>query len=120
MKRFKEIDLVLQVSILFLSAVAIMPYKEYALIGFYLVLGGWQLVSAIVHQATGFFRSGARRLYTYLCYVLVLLLGFSFTAMPFGIFFLYFMVVAGPLMAIYYLVICFTEYRFLKRPSDLI
>jgi hypothetical protein len=82
---------------------------EYLFIG-YFVVGGWQVVSMLVHAATRTFTytGGARVIYHWVTF-------FSLVTMPLGSFWILWFI--APFMAVFYTWLCYHEvYVKMKRP----
>ncbi len=82
------------------------------LIGYY-VVGGWQVISMLVHVRTHCFteRRGARYIYHWLTFISLIAIPGSFWVLAF----------TAPFMAIYYTGLCFSEVRKMnQRPLDIL
>ncbi|MEO6254264.1 MAG: hypothetical protein ABIO79_13205 [Ferruginibacter sp.] len=80
----------------------------------YFVIGGWQVISMIVHAVKGFFtdKYGARYMYHWITFI-------SVATMPAGSFWILFF--TAPFMAIFYTGLCFNEVRKMnQRPLALL
>jgi len=80
----------------------------------YFILGGWQVISMIIHEWNKWFISwkSTRRIYHWISLV-------SLIAMPFG--FAWVLVVTAPFMAAYYIFLCGKEvYVKMQRPLALL
>jgi|GEM_PF-631503 len=139
MKTIKIIDFWINVVlILFFAAISIFrlgPVMEFRIPGLgingsnlitgYFVVGGWQVLSMLVHIVAGWFaaRGSARLRYTIVVLIVILLtsvclLNDSFLA----IFLLYPLLLLAPLMALGYTLICYREVfiKMRQRPMDLL
>jgi hypothetical protein len=77
------------------------------------VVGGWQVISMIVHAFTGYFTKIWGRRFIYHWGVVIMLGLFPFT--------MWVLVYIAPLMAIYYAWLCYEEtFVLLKRPMELL
>ncbi|MBL0182319.1 MAG: hypothetical protein IPP96_08495 [Chitinophagaceae bacterium] len=79
----------------------------------YFVVGGWQVISMIVHAFTGFFtkRWGARYIYHWLTFISLVTIPGSFWVLAF----------TAPFMAIFYTGLCFGEvWKMNQRPLDIL
>ena len=122
MKIFKHVDFYIQAMLISgLTLVALIRQDQTFLIA-YLIIGGWQVMSMLVHFINKWYnRPGSRRwYYNRVTLVALVLLGLGFLFPPVFMF-LNLMIVAAPLMAIYYVAICFREVFYpAKRPLELI
>lgn len=119
MKTFKQIDWMIQVFLILYSLVILFvdkpPYQPF--LG-YFVVGGYQFASMLVHEFAGSFtaRNGRRRYYHNAVYIIVAMMLTGLVLRPLLWIFLP-MLYAGPLMAIFYVHICYDEvYHHMKRP----
>jgi len=123
MKTFKTIDLYISI-VLFIGSLifAIIALDDRFIFG-YFVTGGWQVISMIVHQLNGWFteKGSVRNKYhiTVLIIILAGLLGIAvmYILLPVLLILLF----AAPLMAFYYINICYKEiYVKMQRPLALL
>ncbi len=78
----------------------------------YFVVGGWQVISMLVHTFTRTFTYGARVVYHWITLIAV-------ATMPAGSFWILW--IAAPFMAVFYTWLCYREvYIKMKRPLDLL
>ena len=80
----------------------------------YFIIGGWQLISMIIHELNQWFtsRTSVRRIYHWISL-------FSLIAMPFG--FAWVLLVTAPFMAAFYIYLCYREvYVKMRRPLTLL
>src|SRR5687768_5438895 len=99
MKKFKRIDVLLQFILIPLAVI-------YALLNMqnifpsYFVVGGWQVISALIHLAVRYPRAKARSAYNIflLTASMVLLTGLTF--FPVLLYFLFFLLIASPVVAV--------------------
>ena len=116
MKKYKELDCWISTGLIIGFALLILfnPHNfPENLIAAYLVVGGWQITSMLVHIACGYFTQigGARFIYHWISFIAVITL-------PASCWVLFY---AAPFMAIYYTWLCFTEtYIKMKRPMELL
>lgn len=119
MKKYKQADCF--ISILLIAGFTVMSFvnRDDTFIIGYFVVGGWQLISMVVHAVFGWFTAKYTRRYVYQFIVLgIVLMAFS------GLFMEYFLILlafpllfAAPFMAMYYTLICYKELNTLtKRP----
>ena len=122
MRKFKQTDfLVNWVLIVACVGWGFVTFDERFLIG-YFVVGGWQVISMIVHAINGWFcEKGTARLnyhWTVLVIVAIALLGWAIPPLLIIYFPLLFM---SPFMAIWYTSLCYDEtYNKMKRPMELL
>ena len=116
MKTFKKFDLLVSVMLIAIG----MVYDCTASNGFeavilsYFVVGGWQVISMIVHIAGKCFiyRGGARYAYNWVTFI-------SLVTFPLGSFWILFF--TAPFMALYYTWQCYDElYIKMRRPLALL
>ncbi|MGB4935385.1 MAG: hypothetical protein WBO30_00105 [Ferruginibacter sp.] len=109
MKKFKKTDVVVStVLILFFLTACLVNYDrsgyfELLLTG-YFVVGGWQVISMLVHIA---YRKSLPMSATRIMYQVISLI--ALVTMPLGSFWL--LAVASPFMAVFYAGLCFKEVR---------
>ena len=120
MKRFKQIDLFINI-ILITGFTVLTVYKSAYLFMAYFITGGWQVISMLVHAFAGWFtgKNTARRSYHWVSFIIIAM---GILGPVVSIFYLiyFIMLFAAPVMAITYSVICYNELRSLQqRPSDI-
>jgi hypothetical protein len=103
MKTFKIIDVVISLTLILLFTIwmVIDPSPE-TLIGGYIITGGWQLISMLVHAINKWFtkKGGTRFVYHWVAVISVI-------ALPFGFFWV--LVFTAPFMAAFYTGLCYSE-----------
>ena len=119
MKKFKKIDC--YISVLLMAGFTVMSFvnMDSTFITGYFVVGGWQVISMVVHAAFGWFTTPYTRRYVYQYIVLgIILLALSGLVFEFLLILLAFpLLFAAPFMAIYYTWICNYELNtIIKRP----
>jgi hypothetical protein len=116
MKRIKEIDIAMQVVLIAGSLIYGMVVMDHRVIYCYLVVGGWQLLSALFHAVSPYpyLPSPARRYYLR---TLAWTLGIGIISLPLSlaIFFLFALLFVSPFYAIWYTFICAEEAAQLKK-----
>lgn len=116
MKKFKLYDLLVNLLLIFLFLIISLFRKDYTFLIGYFVVGAWQLISILIHAYYKWFTQAKSRRYYYssavVCIIITALLGFIFY--PF-LLLLYLMLFAAPLLALYYVWICYTEIRIIYR-----
>lgn len=117
MKRFKIVDCWVSASLIIIFIVLSISFSlkpggllNKTVLAGYFVVGGWQVISMIVHTIKqSFTRQGSAR---YIYHIITLI---SIITMPAGSFWI--LIFTAPFMAIYYTYICFDEtYNKMKRP----
>ncbi|HRI21539.1 MAG TPA: hypothetical protein PLA68_11330 [Panacibacter sp.] len=119
MKTFKRLDVFFQ-SLLVLFAIASLYQNNPLFESYtnYFIVGGWQFTSMLVHEFAGSFtaKGGRRRHYQNAVYIIVLCMLAGMAIPPF-LFIFFILVFAAPLMAVYYLYMCYDEtYHYMQRP----
>jgi hypothetical protein len=118
MKTFKIIDVWISIGLI-ISFTALIIYDAKGFDIFnnlifagYFVIGGWQVISMIVHAVTGCFTYGARYVYHWITFIAVV-------TMPAGS--IWILWLTAPLMAVFYTWLCYREvYIKMKRPLDIL
>ncbi|MEP7164687.1 MAG: hypothetical protein ABI741_08335 [Ferruginibacter sp.] len=123
MKKVKQADLGISIALIFFFIILSFINEDTTFIIGYFVVGGWQLISMIVHAVKGWFTEKGGRRYIYhwvvLCILLTALLGLAIP--EFLVLLAYPMLFAAPFMAIYYSWICYNEvYVKMQRPLTLL
>ena len=114
MKKFKKIDIWISIILITVFAIATIIYRDYTFLIGYFAVGGWQVISMLVHI---FYRRYFEISKTRSVYHLVTLI--SLIAMPVGSYLV--LLFAAPFMAVFYTWICFDEFkRMSQRPLDLL
>lgn len=110
-RTFKKIDLIIQLLLLVSIGGTWFFYKDLAMMGFFCGLGGWQLISVVFHLVKGWESTFlGRKIYLYVLLTLVTSFLLSLLYAPVMIWILYLSLFITPVMAFYYLVICYIEY----------
>lgn len=114
MKTFKIIDiwisigLIISFTILFIYDARGFDVMNNLLFTSYFVIGGWQVISMIIHAIAGCFTYGARYIYHWITFI-------SVATMPVGSFWILW--ITAPFMAVFYTWLCYREvYIKMKRP----
>jgi len=119
MKTFKKADLIISTTLIIVGiGFALIGKGDQTIYGYFLV-GGWQLISMLIHQYNGWFTENKSQRYYYHRIVLVViitaLLGILIEA--FLLMVLLMLIFAAPVMALYYTGICYDEvYVKMARP----
>jgi len=139
MKTFKTIDFWMSVGLIIFFAILFlansmtpvltrlfgMHDRFDILIAGYFVVGGWQVLSMLVHAIAGWFstRGSARERYSAFVLVLIVLVSlFAWFKVFQLVFILYPLLYLAPLMALYYTYICYREvfHKMRQRPLDML
>ena len=114
MKKFKQVDYFISIAlILAFSIVSLINMDGTFIIG-YLVVGGWQVISMIVHSYHHWF-TGKKSLRTNYHWITL----FSLVTMPVGSFII--LLFTAPFMAVFYTWLCYHElYVKMQRPIHLL
>ena len=123
MKRFKMIDFWMSVTLIILSIAFAFCKTEAGFFAGYFAVGGWQVISILVHYYKNWFceKHTNRRHYQSAVIIIFLIaaLGFVFNIILFVL--LYILVFAAPFMAVYYTYLCYKEtYVKMQRPLALL
>lgn len=122
MKKFKTADT--WISIFLITGATIFGFarRNDSFIVGYFIVGGWQVISMIIHAVKGWFtEKGSRRLiYHYIVAATILITLGAMPAAPYiSLFLLYALLFVAPLMAVYYSYICLHEVKLInRRPLD--
>ena len=113
MKNFKIIDVWISIGLIISFSILTILNGNFGfgnekLLTGYFVIGGWQVISMVVHAVSGCFTYGARYIYHWITFIAV-------ATMPIGSFWL--LLFTAPFMAIFYTWLCYREvYTKMKRP----
>lgn len=107
---FKKADIIIQSAALVIIGAIWFFDSDFAMISFFLGIGGWQLISTTIHLVQrwnqGFL---GRRIYQYTLLSLILIFLISLVNATVMVWVLYLLLFIAPLLAFYYLVICYVE-----------
>ena len=122
MKRVKQIDFWMQALLMSSFLVISLVKLDNTFIIGYIVVGAWQVVSMIVHQAKGCYTGRSMPRYYYHWFTLLVLIAVVLgTFIPFVFINYYFLLFASPLLALGYLKICYHEtFQYMVRPLELV
>jgi hypothetical protein len=118
MKTFKQIDLVISITLIAGFFIAALVKQDEILIIGYFVTGGWQVISMIVHAVDGTFAGKGTARYNY-HWVVAIVIGIALLSLVLKvepllmIFFV--LVFIAPVMAIYYSSLCGNELSALRK-----
>jgi len=124
MKRFKIIDYLVSIALMTWFTIAELVQQDKSFITGYFTVGGWQVISMLVHAVNGWFVKKGGTRYLYHCtaaimlgaFILIIATGFS----AFWLFF-YLMALLAPFMAIFYTWLCIREIHVkMQRPLALL
>ncbi|MEP7255608.1 MAG: hypothetical protein ABI666_07510 [Ferruginibacter sp.] len=110
MKKFKTIDMWISIALITGFGIASIINHDYTFIIGYFAVGGWQVISMIVHAVDKWFteKRGARYIYHWITFISVI-------TMPIGSFWI--LLFTAPFMAVYYTWLCYNEvYVKMQRP----
>jgi hypothetical protein len=118
MKTFKIIDVWISIGLI-CSFIILMIYNGKGfgigndlLFTGYFVVGGWQVISMLVHTIAGCFTYGARVIYHWITLI-------ALVTIPVGSFWI--LLFTAPFMAVFYTQLCYREvYIKMKRPLDIL
>ena len=122
MKDFKTIDFIIQVFLIISFIIKSMLNIDQTFIYGYFIVGGWQVISMIVHQINKWYTNqGSRRFYYHrITAATLIIIPSGFIIPNFFIVWVPLLFIA-PIIAIYYLAICYREVFYpAKRPLELI
>lgn len=123
MKSFKKIDLWISVIlIIFFTTINLIRPNDSFIIG-YFVVGGWQVISMLVHTLNGWFCANGSKRYNYHWIVVItIILGLLGIAIyPVFLFIFLPLLFIAPVMAVWYTWICYQEVHVkMKRPLSLL
>jgi hypothetical protein len=114
MKKFKTIDTWISIILITGFAIATIINRDNTFLLGYFVVGGWQVISMLVHVYYHSFtqKKSIRRSYHWITFI-------SLITMPVGSFWI--LLFTAPFMAVYYTCLCFDEVRKMNhRPLALL
>lgn len=116
MKSFKQLDIILSIVLICVFAIISLISGIDSIVLGYFIVGGWQIISMIVHTSLGYFTTKHKARYFYQILVIVVIT-IALLAFVIPTFFLiyYFLFFAAPLMALSYTYICYDELKRLNR-----
>lgn len=118
MKQFKVFDVSLSILLIIICCIYALVNTKYLMVG-YFVVGGWQLISMVIHAINKWFTKRSSARYVYQTVVLVIIcLGFTGILVPQVLMAMLFLLVfVSPFMAIYYTWLCYHELTVrMRRP----
>ena len=116
MKLFKQIDIILQSVLIAGSIIYALAAGDERFIYPYFVVGGWQVTSFLLHAAFSrdYYPLKSRKWYGW---CLVIVIGSGLVLFYVLVFYLMALLFVAPVMAIWYLVICFMEVNLLHKKA---
>ena len=123
MRKFKLIDVWVSIVLIIGAVLFSFVSRNFDFIFSYFVVGGWQVISMLIHTFCRWFvEPGAARIRYH--YIVVFLAAFAFIGAAFTPLLYCLMLVllfAAPFMACYYAYMCYTEYYVkMRRPLSLL
>ncbi len=116
----KKLDFWGQITVTITIIICAIFLKGNTLFAFYFIVGGWQLISVLIHVfAKKMLKAESRQVYhvVLLLVLLFLIIGLFVTSIMWLL--LYGLLFLSPLLAIWYLIICYTEIK-VNQSRDLI
>jgi hypothetical protein len=118
MKTFKQIDMVISITLIAGFFIASLIKQDETFIIGYFVTGGWQVISMIVHAVDGTFAGKGTTRYNY-HWVVAIVIGIALLSLVLkaeALLMIFFVLVfIAPLMAIYYSWLCGNELSTLRK-----
>jgi hypothetical protein len=108
MKKFKKMDAWISFILITAFAIATLMYRDYTLLTGYFVVGGWQVISMLVHVFNSCFTNRKSVRYYYHWVTLI-----SVITMPVGS--IWILLFTAPFMAVFYTWLCFDEVKKMSR-----
>ena len=111
MKKFKIIDTCISTGLIILFTVWSLIRRDYTFLLGYCIVGGWQMISMIVHAVNGWFthRKAGRYYYHVAVTILAALSLIGLLVYPVLFMVMVLLLFAAPFMAIYYTWLCYNE-----------
>lgn len=110
MKKFKKIDAWISVVLILGFSIATIINRDYTFLLGYLVVGGWQVISMLLHVYFRLFtqKGGVRNIYQWITLI-------ALVTLPVGSYWI--LLFIAPLMAVFYTSLCFDEViKMSRRP----
>lgn len=116
METFKRTDLLINILLITGSTIFSLVKLDYSFIYCYLITGGWQVISMLVHTSSGWFtRKKSRRYYYHWVVSVIIAMGLLSFVIQIVAFIYLIMLFAAPIMAILYTHICYEEVKEMKQ-----
>ncbi len=118
MRTFKKYDFGIQCTLIIGFLIASLILRNQTFIVGYFVVGGWQVISMLVHQSKHWFSElGTARYHYHRITLVTVLLMLAGLIVPLFLFIFFLLLFAAPFMACYYAAICYDEvYHKMQRP----
>lgn len=123
MKKFKEIDAWISGVLIIGFLIATLTRRDFTFLIGYFVVGGWQVISMLIHAFNGWFtETGSKRyIYHWIVVITIMIVLLGFAVYPILIYLLFILLFVSPFMALYYTWLCFDEIRKMnQRPLQLL
>jgi len=123
MKKFKEVDGWISIVLITGFAVAAIINRDYTFLLGYFVVGGWQVISMIIHAMKGWFteKDSKRYRYHWIVTVIFIVALLGCVIYPILFYLLFILLFVSPFMAVFYTWLCFDEVKKLnQRPLALL
>lgn len=118
MKKFKLLDGWVSVGLIVVFFLISIIKQDISILAGYFVIGGWQLISMLVHTFNGWFMHNGFRFFYHMMVLVILLLGAGSFIVTELAFIYYIMLFAAPLLAVTYTILCFAELKNLHKPAE--
>ncbi len=107
---FKKVDIIIQSAALVIIGATWFFDSELALMAFFLGIGGWQLLSMSIHLVQRWNQHYlGRKIYQYTLLAILCIFLISLVSATIMIWVMYLLLYITPLLAFYYLIICYAE-----------
>lgn len=119
MKTFKMVDFYISAALMAGFAILSLIKPDVTFLIGYFVVGGWQIISMLVHELKGWFvpKGSARRLYHTITISILISALVGLLVTPVRAMLAFIFLFAAPVMAVYYCMMCYNEtWIKLKRP----
>lgn len=123
MRTYKKIDCWVSIMLIGCFTAASLVRQDETIFYGYFTVGGWHIISMIIHGLNNWFteRGSQRLIYHWIVFWLFILTVSGFLFFPIIIMMAYLMLFAAPFMAIYYTWLCYDEtYVKMRRPISLL
>ena len=120
MERFKKTDLIISISLIIACTIISLLKNDVTFIYSYFIVGGWQVISMVVHAINGWFtRKGSVRVIYHWIVVIIFVVASLAFMIPVLFAIYYIMLFAAPILAIFYTIICYQEVKEIKERHSL-
>ena len=120
MERFKKTDLIISIALIIVCTIVSLVKNDVTFIYSYFIVGGWQVISMVVHAVNGWFTRKKSMRVIYHWTVIIIFIAASLTfIVPQFFFIFYIMLFAAPVMALCYTGICYREVREIRERHSL-